>query len=306
MADPSFPPSLKAIKPYLVRAKELEVARPLVSYYANLYALQRCIRERDAADELAARFITGLLAKCEKLRPQFAADVDSHRAQLEEFAFSVYDGAEREYMSGEAGELTAKRFYAAMCFFDICSHFGELPEDLAVLRQKSRIFAVKISKDIKEGRQPLPPDVPKRADDEAEEAELRDELRKSGISDAGIPSGPPREAFDAPATVVPTERYETRESPPQFPSITSVASSNSSVSTAAPVALPPSTSADIAPPRGPSSDVVPGYTPDAKAMNDAKKHSKYAASALDFQDTKTAIKELWAALDLLQGSVAPP
>lgn len=335
MTDASFPPSLKAIKPYLIRAKELEVARPLVSYYANVYALQLGIRERDASDQLAANFTTALLQKCQKLRPQFAADVDSHKEQLEEFAFSVYEGAEQEYMAGAATKVTSQRFYAAMCFFDICTHFGELPEDLAGMRQKSREYAVKISRDIKEGKKPLPPKMPEFASEEQEEIELADELKKSGISSAGIPPAPPREDFEAPGTELPTDRFDSPAPQQPYPSNGSEYSGPDSFAAEAPptqyasappvgpVTPPPSgpalanvpapVSAPVtAPVSAPVSAPVPavplpvaGYTPDMKALGEAQKRAKYAVSALDFQDSKTAIKELLTALSLLQGS-APP
>jgi vacuolar protein sorting-associated protein VTA1 len=326
MAD-VWPPSLKALKPYLQRAKELEVAQPLVSYYCNLYALQRGIRERDATDEAAARFVKSLLTKCESLRARFAAGSDSHRGQLEEFAMGVYDGAERTYRAGNADAGTARHFYAAMCFLDVCTHFGDLTADLARMRGQSRVFAALIQRDLREGRRPVPPEVlgPKPAAEEAQdEAELARELSNTSLPAAPappkreIPPAPPVESYAGPdlvssttastmyaglpfvqstQSVVPPPEYKRAASPPLTPS--------------PPPTPPPPPVQAAAPPANtfaaPIPRATPGFRPDTKAVGQAQRLAKFAVSALDFQDTDTAVKNLTAALKLLTSpAVAPP
>lgn len=208
MAD-GWPASLKSIKPYIQRAKELEDANPLVSYYCNLYALKGGMRERDPSDENAAKFIKSLLTKCESLRSTFASTAGTHRESVENFAVSVFDFADEIYQSGRADASTARHFYAAMCFLDVCGHFGELAEDLAALRKRARVYAALIARDVREGRQPLPPQVAKKEEEaEArEDRELANELHKSltasgtgpsshdGLLGAGAP-----EAYSGPAS----------------------------------------------------------------------------------------------------------
>lgn len=196
-APPEWPASLKAIKPYMQRARELEASQPLVSYYCNLYALQRGIRERDATDETAADFIKGLLTKCEGLRGRFAADADAHRWQVEEFAIGVFESAEAVYFAGTATAATAQHFFAAMCFLDVCTQFAPLTEDLARSRGKARLFAGLIRKDVRAGRPLLPPEAavaaPPASSPESDEAELEREMNK-----LEIPPAPQVEQYGAP------------------------------------------------------------------------------------------------------------
>lgn len=44
---------------------------------------------------------------------------------------------------------------------------------------------------------------------------------------------------------------------------------------------------------------VPGFQPTLAAITEAQKHSKYAVSALGFEDVKSAVKNLTDALKLL-------
>ncbi|KAA8493043.1 Mammalian lyst-interacting protein 5 [Porphyridium purpureum] len=100
------------------------------------------------------------------------------------------------------------------------------------------------------------------------------------------------------ASAVPARKEATVPASSAAPPYPTGARSNSSAPGGASA---PAAAAAPATPRSLSIAPVPGYTPDVKDLSKAQKHAKNCASAIDFRDTTTAVKELKAALILLTG-----
>jgi len=88
------------------------------------------------------------------------------------------------------------------------------------------------------------------------------------------------------------------ETPPIMPSDINRVVAGADAPPPAPTVAPPSTQTKSTPiPREP----VSSFSPSIQDISAAQKSAKYAASALDFQDIKTAINELEKALFSLRG-----
>lgn len=188
MAD--WPSSLKPIGKYMARAREVEADEPIIAYYCSYYSLTKAIELRDISDESANRFVTGLLEKCEALKKTLPPDNGTHRNIVEEFALRVFDRADDEDRADRATKATARTFYAAMCFFEVCSVFGPLPDDLIERLRYAKWKAADITKALREGRRPVP-GAPGEAEARAKEEEAEEQARGDAVtSDAHVPVPP--------------------------------------------------------------------------------------------------------------------
>jgi len=156
MMDKNTPASLKSIAKYVVYADELANVQPLESYYCTLFAAQRAAALLDKSDKSAKMYVSQLLDKCEERQAKIQGDKEQHRAQFEQFALSVFQMADDEDLSGNADKSTAKRFYAASTFLEVCGVFGELPSDLLEKRRYAMKKTSLIQKALREGRTPEP------------------------------------------------------------------------------------------------------------------------------------------------------
>lgn len=390
-----WPPSLKPIGKFMARAREVEREHPIIAYYCSFHALNLSIQLRDKSDPAAMRFVTGLLEKCEQIKKSIPPDTQEtpHRAIVETFALKVFDRADDEDRADRATKTTARTFYAAMCFLEVCSVFGPLPTDLDERLRYAKWKAADITKALREGRRPVP-GAPGEADMRAKAAAepepqqepvippappveeydpLPSEAPKYPSSDAPSPLKPPIPSLDINAPVAPPQG-----SPPQIPDVPTLQLpvggpqpsmfSNESVQRVnakveqyepSPPVLPTADVSYPAPSKTPSPEPKPdaktslgsmgsrisdtpeesspratvqpslggapavvrapvepsgrrseersrrsldrGHKPSIKATQEAQKLAKYAASALDFQDVKTAIGNLERALSLLTG-----
>lgn len=394
----------------MARAREVESEQPIVAYYCSYYSLTKAINLRDNSDERANRFVTGLLEKCETMKKQIPPDNGTHRGIVEEFALRVFDHADDEDRADQATKATARSFYAAMCFLEVCTVFAPLTEDLTERLNYARWKAADITKALREGRRPIP-GAPGEAEARAkEEAQRQSEQAEAAPpeSNATVPPAPPEYEYehalareedryppapkypssDAPSPLKPAAPpavplYPTldieappRSAAPEPPSLDlpahpappalhlpiepqirggfdaeALKSVNAKVKPyEAPVVQEPAVAADSPPatvpsvspvepvapvepiqpvepvqpvqhivPVQPAQPVAPvqqstvvqqtgartravsNYKPSIREAQDAQRLAKYAASALDFQDIKTAISNLEQALQLLQG-----
>lgn len=138
------------------RAHEVEAANPIVAYYCSFYSLRRAVELRDKQDEVANRFVTGLLEKCDAQKAAIGPDPGTHRGIVEEFALNVFDQADSEDREGRATRDTAVTFYAAMCFMEVCCVFATLTPDLEERIRYAKWKASQILKALREGQTPAP------------------------------------------------------------------------------------------------------------------------------------------------------
>jgi vacuolar protein sorting-associated protein VTA1 len=200
MADPTgdLPVSIKHIRPYLMRAGELQAAYPLVSYYCKLFALQQAVDSRDKSDPAAVTFVKNLLTDVETQCKTITGTRTEHRAQVEAAALDLFDGAAAKYRAGNANSGTAMRFFAAKCVIDVSSFVDDQPltEFLGSYRMRAVRYAANIRSDLRENRIPDPPQelfdemAPATAEEEVELASLGGQTHRRAPANPSLPATP--------------------------------------------------------------------------------------------------------------------
>lgn len=199
----AIPPELKKIKPFVLRAEELDRDKSpesrLVAYYLRQYAVHLGI-PLSSSSPPSKVCLGHLLADLEKEKPamdNFSRDEAAYVCR--QFANGVFDKANSEDRMGLASKTTAKTFYAASSFLQMLEQFSE-PDSEERAEEKKRILYAKwkstdILKAIQEGRQPAP-----GAYGEDEEEDDEEEVDKN---------------HDAPVTVETVESEEEKEEVPE-------------------------------------------------------------------------------------------
>ena len=99
------PVSLKAIKPYLERATELQDKDPIVAYHCRLYALQEAMRLRASLPKEDMGFVMGLMDTLEKEKGVLG-ELDSPSMLVENFAQDLFQRADDADRAGRCGMRT--------------------------------------------------------------------------------------------------------------------------------------------------------------------------------------------------------
>jgi vacuolar protein sorting-associated protein VTA1 len=190
-------------------------------------------------------------------------------AHLENYAMKLFSWADKEDRAGKFGKNVVKAFYTAGVLFDVMQvSFGELTPENTHARKYSKWKAAYIHNCLKNGETPIAGPVGDEDDDDVLSAPTDPSLAEEG--GAGGWSQPPSQP-----------QPPTYAQPP------------------APVVAPQ----PVAPPRPSAAAEAPSnkqLTPEQ--LMKAQKLCKYASSALDYDDVKTAIKNLNEALDLLMST----
>lgn len=290
-----LPASLRPIQKYLFHAKQLETVYPLVSHYCYLYALRTSLPLVGPNDQDAFIFVKELRRRCEEKVPEFASTETIHREEVGAFAERVFQDANHIYRSLRANLETAKSFFAAVCFFDVCTHFGELTDEQSMMRQQARVYAALIRRAIQQGEEPIPRDIRegKAQPEVMDNPESEPSKEEAGPPGALVRPGsriiPPAPTVEEYGSARPSSTPQNEPTPtptleplperaPEYPSSTE------------PSPLP--TTGDLV-----SDD------PEAAeaAISEATRRAQFAISALNFRDVPTAIKELNASLSALGG-----
>lgn len=190
---------------------------------------------------------------------------------------------------------TIKAFYTAGILMDILQQFGELSEDVLNKRKYAKWKAAYIHNCLKVGDKPMPgPPTDSNADDNLIHKSLVEgytpEANDAGSpSDSVTPGNPPS---DSVAPVNPPSAPSTPAAMPSpsqvnWPQFPTEPASQMPVTPQPSVPLLPATSQD-------------GANLTADQIEKAQKYCKWAASALTYDDVKTAVDNLHKALNLLQ------
>ncbi|GAA5841288.1 hypothetical protein JCM9279_000605 [Rhodotorula babjevae] len=196
MAD--VPSDLKAVSPYLARARELTKAEPVIAYWCTFYALQQAMSLRSSAPESQA-FLINLMDQLEESKAANASneaftDDVAASAYIENFGLKLFSQADNEDRKGKATRLTARKFLAAANFLELLSIFGEPTSENRDKIKYAKWKASDIAKAFREGRTPTPGPVGglQEGDEDAVETsrvtdaeakELSQELAALGTSD---------------------------------------------------------------------------------------------------------------------------
>ncbi|XP_031569825.1 vacuolar protein sorting-associated protein VTA1 homolog [Actinia tenebrosa] len=282
----AVPASLKLVQPYFKVAKEYEKRDPVVAYYCRLYAVQKGIKT-DSKSKEGKSFLfqqMDLLEKCKKEFGHEEAITSEIMGQtyMDEKATQLFLWADTEDRAARFNRNVVKSFYTASLLYDTLAQFGE-PSEEAVQRQKySKWKATYINKCLKDGTAPVP--GPPGGDDAAG---LGDEF---GFSDMQAP--PPSHPSSGESGHPPDPHqtgYPFSNQPPAQPPSYHQPSVPAATHQPAPPEPHPSTSDT-----GSSSGIT------SEDLDKAQKCCRYAQSALQYEDVKTAVDNLQKALAILQ------
>ncbi|KAH6585684.1 hypothetical protein BASA50_001018 [Batrachochytrium salamandrivorans] len=333
------PEELKFVATFLQRGQELREREPIIAYYCNYYSAKLAI-EKGATSKESQIFLLNLLDALEQDKVNLAGneaignDVVGY-AHVENFALRIFINADNEDRAGRASKKTAKTFLAASIFLELLKTFGALDSEVQQKIRYAKFKAADIIKALKEGRVPVagPPGGEQMASEDNAldgantlptsehqispiESSVPTDLQSMSIT----PTLPLSDAISRPQSFLPAPiRFDyasSSQDPVQTPhSAQSHSTTFTPSSLAPPLPLPqpylrPNHQSVPYPP--------PATTPDydsnatilfdeqaSKVMAQAQRHSKFAISALQFEDVPTAIDNLQKALALLQPLARP-
>ena len=145
----------RALLPFLQRAEEVQRVDPKVAYYCRMRAVEEGLGlpERSAA---VTALLGSVMTKLEQAKAEGLELGDEDSVHVEGFAVGVFARADKADRAGVADLNTAKAFYAASVFLEVCTQFGELDEDLAAKQKYAAWKASDIRKALKRGDKPKP------------------------------------------------------------------------------------------------------------------------------------------------------
>ena len=186
-------------------------------------------------------------------------------AHIENYAMKLFEWADKEDRASRFGKNVVKAFYTASNLFDVMQVFGELTPEVAHARKYSKWKAAYIHNCLKRGEVPVPGPMGGEEEGAAGLGDVKEE-DESGLNVAAGGWTAPSPQVQPTPTIPPISNQAPPVDTPSNPVETS--------------------SRGIA-----STDV-----------SKVQKLCKYASSALDYDDTKTAIDNLTEALQILTQS----
>merc|ERR1719228_2199858 len=281
LSVPPCPPSLKAIQHYLKIATEHESRDPVITYWARLTALQNGLAIDKSSKEALAVLLPLMdwLEKEKQVKKEIEAISNEivASAHVENYAMKLFVTADKQDRAGNFGKNVVKCFYSAGVLFDVMETFGELSPESAHYRKYAKMKAAYIHNCLKNGETPVAGPLTGEDDEEPEEGSGggQDQGQDQGFAGGFVPAAqPPAPAAAAPASAARPPPQEVGGFQPAAP---------------APAAATPGGGASLS----------------IDQIGRVQKLCKYAISALDYQDTPTAIENLTKALHMCQTGEEP-
>uniref|UniRef100_A0A034VYC0 Vacuolar protein sorting-associated protein VTA1-like protein n=1 Tax=Bactrocera dorsalis TaxID=27457 RepID=A0A034VYC0_BACDO len=311
MEFPPCPASLKQIQHFLKIAQEHDSRDIVVAYWARLYALQIGLKiSKQQPDETKLLLaIMDWLENTKKQQTENEAITNEVAAQahLENYALKLFLYADKQDRDSNFGKNVVKAFYSSGVIYDVLQTFGELSEESIHNRKYAKWKAAYIHNCLKNGETPIPGPMPDGDDEFAAEGGAIGGNGEGGGSADGegdpeitaIPQDPPAEEEVGPAPIP-------DPSPPQSPppTVDEVLNNPNKLPSPPVDEEKPGGFEPYVPQAQPSRIYIPP-TPVAdlqltpEQIMKAQKYTKYAGTALNFDDVKTAIDNLQKALKLL-------
>ena len=153
----AIPDEVMFIKPYMMRAEEMKVADPIVSYYTLRYALQSALEyhKQNPTNEKVKQYLINTMGIMEERR-KLLGEVTEPQAYFEKFVTILFVSADNDDRTDGSTKLTAQKFLILSYFIEAMNVFGELPPDWVEKRKYCKWKAADILKAIKKGERPLP------------------------------------------------------------------------------------------------------------------------------------------------------
>ncbi|KAK7107035.1 vacuolar protein sorting-associated protein VTA1 homolog isoform X2 [Littorina saxatilis] len=300
-----LPHNLKPIQHYLKTAAEHEKRDIVVAYYCLLHALQRAM-EIDKKSPEARTFLVALMDHLEKIKKEHDDEAIHNevvgQAHMENYALKVFLYADNEDRASRFNKNVVKSFYTAGMLFDVLTNFGEPAEDIEKNRKYAKWKAAYIHKCLKNGETPLPGPL---GEDGEEGFDPMPQMPQPGGSSYDQPgtsySAPPPTSFSAPG---PSSGLQPPgvHAPPTTPMDSPPVYEPPSLPKPAPRSSPQPPKHDFTAVANNNWEPAPnpaGVSLTSQHYQKAMKYCKYASSALQYEDSKTAIDNLQKALRLI-------
>lgn len=317
MAAPGIanvPASLKSgIQKYIRIAAEHDKRDPVVAYYCRLYAMQHGMTIDKTTPE-ARKFLVSLMDYLEEAKKKLSDEEAVHnevagQAHLENYALNLFLYADTEDRAGRFGKNVIKAFLTSSQLMDVLTTFGELSEEIAKSRQYARWKAFYINKCIQNGETPIAGPLPEEGEEGAPPAPSGPGF---GFENVAGPSVPPSNmTFSTDGGLFPAPGAHAPPSTPQDPPRTGQYQQPGGSSYPAPSPSQPGPSSRPAPPAAAAAasfDWKPPPNPGGVQLTSMQyqkgiKYCKFASSAMQYEDSETAIENLTKALKLLTTGV---
>ncbi|BFZ24867.1 hypothetical protein BsWGS_27906 [Bradybaena similaris] len=317
---PAVPANLKpAVLKYLRVATEHDKRDPVIAYYCRLYAMRQGM-EIDKTSPEARKFLVGLMDYLEKSKVQLKDEEAIHnnvcgQAHVENYALKLFLFADNEDRAGRFGKNVIKAFLTSSLLMDVLTEFGALSEDIEKNRKYAKWKALYINKCLQNGETPMPGPMPEDGEDYSGTPGI-------GFDDVSGPSAPPNQmtfstdsglypvpgAHAPPSTPQDPPRGDYQPAPSASPYQPSPHMSPQPLPRAVPAprnpvpqASSPAFGVDWIPPVNPT-----GVKLSAEQYQKGIKYCKFASSAMQYEDSDTAIRNLIKALKLLTNGVDEP
>lgn len=314
---PEVPATLKPIAHYLKTAQEHDGRDAIVSYWCRLYALQVGLKINSQGLE-ERKFLIQVMDWLETTKKAHSENESitnevAAQAYLENYALKLFLYADKQDRASNFGKNVVKAFYTAGMIYDVLQTFGDLTEEVTQNRKYAKWKASYIHNCLKNGETPVPGPM-KSEDDEELDNELEnlvtgpsnpppDQPPAPGPSQQQPPYPPMGfNSFPAPSGQLPTS------GPPSGPTNFVTNDPFSNVKAPTPPSEPEKPPGGWQPYTGPAGGggaaevaaPVAGVTLTPDQITKAQKYCKWAGSALNYEDIKTATDNLQKALRLLQ------
>ncbi|CAH1644167.1 unnamed protein product [Spodoptera littoralis] len=307
---PECPASLKSIQHYLKTAAEHDTRDPVVAYWCRLHALQVGLKIANKKTPEETKLLMGLMDWLEEVKKtnrenEAITNEVAAQAHLENYALKLFLYADKQDREQNYGKNIVKAFYTAGMIYDVLTTFGDLTDEATQNRKYAKWKAAYIHNCLKNGETPVPGPMQSEQGDENAEQPTSDGLPAPAPAPTDLPQVP---GF---TTVTPA-------TPPVAPSSFNSFLPDPNAAMRAASQLPPVPYTPDPNPGGfvpydPSQQQqqpeptptnlygdnrIAQLSPDQIAK--AQKYCKWASSALNYDDIKTAVGNLKNALELLQ------
>ncbi|KAI1454687.1 DUF605-domain-containing protein [Annulohypoxylon moriforme] len=173
----NIPAKLKqaGITPFILRATQLETAKPVISYWCFYWAVNQILgKGLHSADDDCHLYTTNLMEKLEHIKEGQVGNDAIHddvagQAYVEQFAQETFDRALRPLKANKVTQQTASTFEAAATFFQLVNIWGQVDAETQEKIKYAKWNAARILKAIKEGKDPNESN-PKQEETKQEEA----------------------------------------------------------------------------------------------------------------------------------------
>ncbi|KAF3906710.1 hypothetical protein ABW20_dc0110692 [Dactylellina cionopaga] len=166
-----IPPSMKVVAPFVVKAKQMEKADPVISYFCHVYTVQQALSRGLTKSAEGMAFTGQVMDTLEQRKAELAdheavADDLVGKIYVDQFANKVFSNAENAQNARRCTKQTAETFMAASVFLELLRVFGELDPEIAQKITFAKYSAARILKALKAGEDPNPPIEEQQPEDE--------------------------------------------------------------------------------------------------------------------------------------------